>query len=90
MDFEWDAKKALSNLKAHRVSFKEAATVFGDPPAITFPDPDQSATERRFITIGFASSGKLLTVAHTERGDNIRLISARKTTRAERKLYDES
>jgi uncharacterized DUF497 family protein len=89
MNFEWDTKKAAGNVKRHGVSFKEAAAVFGDPFAFTFNDPDHSLNERRFITIGFSEEGRLLIVAHADRDDAIRIISARETTRAERKLYEE-
>ena len=89
MKFEWDPHKADSNLKKHGVSFQEAASVLGDILSITYPDPDRSATEHRFITVGTALSGKLLMVAHTDRGENIRIISARKTTRLERRYYEE-
>ena len=89
MEFEWDAGKAALNLRKHGVSFKEAATVLGDPLAITFPDPDHSAEENRLITIGLSEREKLLIVAHAERGEVIRIVSARATTRGERKLYEE-
>jgi uncharacterized DUF497 family protein len=89
MDFAWDAKKAARNLRNHRVSFKEAAAIFDDPLARTFDDPDHSLDEQRFITIGMSEQGKLLIVAHSDRGDAIRIISARETTRGERKLYEE-
>lgn len=90
LDFEWDDEKAESNLRKHQVSFAEAATVFGDPLARTFYDPDQSFGEDRFITIGLSRSGSLLVVAHTDRSDWIRIISARRATRRERKSYEES
>lgn len=89
MLFEWDDDKATGNIKKHGVSFKEAATVFGDPLAVTYNDPDHSMRESRFITIGLSEQGKLLVVAHADRGDNIRIISARDTTHSERKLYEE-
>jgi uncharacterized DUF497 family protein len=89
MDFDWDVKKAARNLKNHRVSFKEAATIFDDPLARTFDDPDHSLDEQRFITIGISEQGKLLIVAHSDRGDATRIISARETTHGERKLYEE-
>lgn len=74
----------------HRVSFHEAATVFGDPLAITYQDPDHSILEQRFITVGMSRSGRVLIVAHMDRGENIRIISARKTTLSERKHYEEN
>ena len=89
MVFEWDGKKAVANEKKHHVSFKEAATVFGDPLAITFSDPDHSKGEHRFITFGMSMHGKLLLVAHTDQKDRIRIISARRVKRHERKIYEE-
>jgi uncharacterized DUF497 family protein len=89
VNFEWHSKKATKNLKKHRVSFKEAATVLGNSLSITYPDPDHSIDEHRFITIGESRRGRLLIVAHTERGDNIRIISAREVTRQERQFYEE-
>jgi uncharacterized protein len=89
MEFEWDPKKAERNLKKHGVSFKEAATIFGDPLSITYPDPDHSIDEERFITIGTSVDGNLLLIAHTDREERIRIISARETTRQEKKFYEE-
>ena len=89
MKFEWDPRKADSNLNKHGVSFQEAASVFGDVLSITYHDPDHSAREQRFITVGMSRSGRVLMVAHTDRGDNFRIISARKTTRKERRYYEE-
>ena len=89
MNFEWDPAKAAANLRKHGVSFKEAATIFADALAVTYFDPDHSFEESRFVTVGVARSGRLLIVAHTDRDDNIRIISARKTTRRERKQYEE-
>lgn len=89
MEFVWDRKKAASNLRIHRISFQEAATIFGDPLAVTYNDPDHSDGESRFVTIGLSARGNLLIVAHTDRADAIRLISARKVTRGETKLYEE-
>jgi len=89
MKFEWDPQKAVSNQRKHGVSFQEAASVLGDPLSITYHDPDHSATEHRFIIVGMSQSGQVLMVAYTDRGDNIRIISARKTTRQERKHYEE-
>ena len=87
--FEWDPRKAATNLRKHGVSFEEASTVFFDPLSATGNDPDHSAAENRMVTFGVSSSGRLLAVAHTEHGDAIRIISARKATRAERKIYEE-
>jgi uncharacterized DUF497 family protein len=90
VNFEWDPSKARENRRKHRVSFEEAATVFGDSLALTYPDPDHSVTEERFITVGMSSAKRVLIVAHAERGDSIRIISARKTTLRERKQYEEN
>jgi uncharacterized protein len=90
LSFEWDENKAKSNLAKHDVGFDEASTVFGDALSLTIPDPDHSQAEDRFIIIGNSHRGKLLVVVHTERGDNIRLISARRASRRERKTYEES
>ena len=89
MLFEWDIEKAAQNLRKHRVSFEDASSVFGDPLAIMFRDPDHSSGEVRFLTFGLALSGAILVVSHTARGGRIRLISARRATRAERKIYEE-
>jgi uncharacterized DUF497 family protein len=89
MDFEWDAIKAARNLAKHGVSFPEAATVLADPLSLTFDDPDHSIDEDRFITIGTSDNGRVIIVSHTDRGDNTRIISARKATRRERKIYEE-
>jgi hypothetical protein len=89
MRVEWDARKARENLRKHGVSFQEASSVFFDSLSATGDDPDHSADERRFVTFGVSSLGRLLVVAHAERGDAIRIISARRTTRAERNLYEE-
>jgi uncharacterized DUF497 family protein len=89
MEFDWDPQKATSNLRRHNVSFGEAATVFSDPLSTTVPDPDHSLDEDRSITIGLSHRGRLLMVAHTERGDHIRIISARELTRTERAQYEE-
>jgi len=89
MRLEWDARKARENLRKHGVSFEEASSVFFDPLSATGDDPDHSGDERRFVTFGVSSFGRLLVVAHAERGDAIRIISARRTTRAERELYEE-
>ena len=89
MRFSWNPKKAASNLNKHGISFEEAATVFGDPLSDTFPDPDHSLKEYRFIIIGSSESGKILVVAHTDDGELVRLISAREVTHGERKSYEE-
>lgn len=89
MKIEWDPEKAESNRRKHGVGFKEASTVFRDPLAATGADPDHSITEYRFVTFGISEMGKLLVVSHTEAGEVIRIISARKATKGERKLYEE-
>lgn len=89
MSFEWDAGKAAANIAKHGVSFDEAASVFLDPLAVSGPDPDHSIDESRYVTFGLSSLGRLLVVAHTWRRGAIRVISARRATRVERKLYEE-
>jgi hypothetical protein len=88
MRFEWDGSKATSNLKKHRVSFDEAVTVFYDPLAATFGDPDHSQEESRLITVGYSARGRLLVVSHVERGGATRVISARRATLRERKRHE--
>jgi uncharacterized DUF497 family protein len=88
MEFEWDAKKAIANRAKHGVSFHEAATVFGDPLAITFPDPDHSKREQRFLTFGHSKNSRLLVIVHTGRAGRTRIVSARKATRYERIIYE--
>jgi uncharacterized protein len=89
MQFEWDPAKARQNLKKHRVSFEEAVAVFYDPLAATFDDLDHSVGERRLITIGFSARGRLLIVSHAERGEALRIISARRATPLERKKHED-
>jgi uncharacterized protein len=89
MDFEWDEDKAKANLRKHKVDFDEAATVFGDFLSTTFPDPDHSLDEDRLITIGTSDRGRVLIVSHTDRSERTRIISARKATPRERKIYEE-
>ncbi len=88
LTFEWDLRKARSNLAKHRVGFEEASTIFGDSLSLTIPDPEHSLAEKRYITLGRAFNAKLLVVVHTYRGDNIRIISARQASRRERKVYE--
>ncbi len=91
MIYEWDAAKARSNLRKHKVSFEEAATVFLDPFAITFDDPDHSNDEQRFVTIGWSSRHRMLFLAHADREpDRIRIITARKATRRESNDYQQT
>ena len=89
IQFVWDPAKAKTNSRKHGVAFREAASVFKDPLGITIFDPNHSNEEDRFITFGFSAAGRLLMVAHTERGERIRIISARGLTRAEREAYDQ-
>ena len=89
MIYEWDATKAKVNLRDHRVSFEEAVTLFLDPLAITYRDPDHSGEEEREITIGHSVKERILFISHCQRGDRVRIISARKATRKERKQYEE-
>lgn len=89
MEFEWDPDKATTNFKKHSVTFHEAATVLGDPLSVTFHDPDHSIDEERFITIGVSIEGRVVSVSHTDRENRIRIISARKATRHERKIYED-
>jgi uncharacterized DUF497 family protein len=88
--FEWDDAKAATNLRKHGVSFEEAASVFSDALAYTFTDPDHSMGEERLLSFGFSQFGQLLAVVHAERGQAIRIISARKATRHERGIYEQS
>ena len=91
MEFEWDPIKALSNEEKHRVSFAEAASVFGDPLELTIADPDHSEGEYRFLSIGRSNRGNLLVVSYTEREQNhIRIISARRAIRHEQKQYEQN
>ncbi len=89
MKFTWDQNKAKTNLEKHRVSFEEAATVFSDPLAITFNDPDHSLEEERFLTFGLSNFTKrrLLIVSHVDAPGIIRIISAREMTKHERGIY---
>jgi uncharacterized DUF497 family protein len=89
MEFEWDDEKAESNRLKHGVTFSEASTVFADTLSLTAYDPDHSEEEDRYVTMGLSSVGKLLIVSHTDRGDNIRIISAREASRSERKEYED-
>jgi len=89
MRFEWDSAKAARNLRKHGVSFEEAVSVFYDPLAATGADPDHSEDEERFVTFGLSSAGRLLVVSHSERGEAIRIISARAAAPSERRIYEE-
>ena len=89
MEFEWDPRKAAANLAKHRVSFEEAATVFGDPLGGIVADPRHSSGEERFVLLGLSQIRRLLAVMYAERGGTIRIISARPATRRERRDYEE-
>lgn len=86
---EWDEGKNSLNQTKHRVSFEEAATVFSDPLEIAIEDPDHSLQEHRFISIGESFRRRLLVVSYSERGNTIRIITARKPTTRERRAYEE-
>ena len=88
-NFEWHEEKAKANLKKHRVGFDEATTVFSDPLSITIIDPEHSVDEQRYIDIGSSDKSRVLVVVYTEQGVNIRIISCRKATSSERRLYEE-
>ncbi|MDE0424920.1 MAG: BrnT family toxin [Candidatus Poribacteria bacterium] len=88
LEFQWDNRKAKENLKRHKVSFEEAKTVFSDFLSLTIPDPLHSKKEERLIIIGYSEKQRLLVVVHTEKGDVIRIISARQATPYERKTYE--
>jgi uncharacterized DUF497 family protein len=89
LTFEWDERKAASNRRKHGVGFDEAATAFGDPLSLTIPDLGHSKEEDRFVLIGESFRGRLLVVVHSERGDNLRLISARLAKPSERRDYEQ-
>ena len=86
---EWDPAKARANRRKHGVTFEEAATVFNDPLSSTMPDPMHSESEERFVIVGQCIQQRLLIVVHTDRGDHIRIISARLANLHERKTYEE-
>ena len=90
LGFRWDPRKAAANVRKHGVMFEEAATVFGDRLSVTIADPDHSADEQRFLLLGLSNRRRLLVVAHSERGESIRIISARRVTRRERRTYEEA
>ena len=88
MEFEWDPKKATANLPKHDVSFEEAVTVFSDILSFTYDDEAHSHAERRYATLGMSAQGHVLVVAHTQRGEHVRIISAREATPRERRWYE--
>lgn len=89
LTFEWDPEKAKANVAKHGVSFPEAATAFGDPLSIVIDDPAYMEGEQRWVLLGMTFDGRLVVVAHAERGENIRLISARLATGLERSDYEQ-
>lgn len=89
MDFDWDSDKSAENVAKHGVTFEEAASIFSDPLAITFPDPDHSVGEERVLTFGISNQVRLLAVISTERRDTLRIVSARTATRREREVYEQ-
>jgi len=88
MQFEWDPKKADRNYKKHGISFEESVTVFYDPLSATFDDPDHAVGEQRYVTIGISIRDRLLVIAHTEREQTLRIISARRANAHERKRHE--
>lgn len=90
LTYEWDKRKEAANIKNHGVSFHEASTVFLDPLSMSFYDPDHSDDEDRFITLGMATTGKMLFISHTDRGAVTRIISAREATRKECEGYEKA
>lgn len=89
MEFEWDPNKADSNRRKHGTSFAEGVTVFGDPLAMTFADPDHSRDEQRYVTFGQSDQKRLLLVSHTDRGSKTRIISVRPMIGREKRIYEE-
>ena len=88
MEFEWHSEKAAANLRKQGVSFEEAASVFNDPLATVYGDPDHSVNEKRYLMIGTSAQRRMLHVAFADRGERIRIITARKVTKKERDLYE--
>ena len=89
MTFTWDPRKDAANRRKHAVDFREGATVLRDPLSTTYPDPVHSRGEQRYVTIGRSELGRTLVVAHTDRADTVRIISARPATPRERRFYEE-
>jgi len=88
LEFSWDERKAQQNARRHKVRFEEAATVFADPLARLYDDPDHSISEDRFLLVGHSAAGRVVLVVHAEKGDTIRIISARQPTARERARYE--
>ncbi|HHT9105053.1 MAG TPA: BrnT family toxin [Candidatus Wujingus californicus] len=89
LTFEWDEEKAKENLRKHKIDFTEAKTIFNDPFSITITDPEHSIGEYRYVDIGQSSKGQILVIVYTDRMSNIRIISCRKATKSERRIYEE-
>lgn len=89
MQFEWNENKAKQNLSKHGVSFEEAKTIFDDPLYVDFYDPDHSENEERYLIVGQSNQRRILILSYTERGNKIRLISAREVTPQERTAYEQ-
>lgn len=87
--FEWDAEKARQNVDKHGISFEEVVTAFGDPLSVTVSDPDHSDSEERQLLLGMSRRSRLVVVAFTERGDRLRIITARLASRREKRKYEE-
>lgn len=90
LTFEWDEEKDLGNQRKHGISFEEAKSVFNDSRSITIADDEHSDEEDRYLDLGMSSRGRVIVVSYTEREPNIRIISCRKATRAERKVYEQA
>jgi uncharacterized DUF497 family protein len=88
--FAWDNEKASENVRKHGISFEEALTVFGDPLSITIEDVYHGVGEVRMLTMGYSNYPRFLVVVHTDRGNIVRIISARLATRRERRTYEEN
>ena len=88
MKYEWDPEKDRRNQAKHGIGFEEAATVFGDEFALSWPDQEHSELEDRTLTLGYTETHRLVIVAHTERQDRTRIVTAREATAIERRLYE--
>lgn len=88
MDFEWNPQKAEINSKKHGVAFEEASSVFGDTLSVTYPDPEHSTNEERFVMIGISSKQRVLVISHMYHGETVRIISARPATKREQRFYE--
>jgi uncharacterized DUF497 family protein len=88
MEFEWDPKKAASNIRKHGISFDEAASAFSDALSFTYDDELHSRTERRYATLGMSNQRRVLVIAHTMRGERVRIISAREASPREKRWYE--